>query len=119
MREFSLIARTERGELDFPRLVEVLASRGYVTDLEHEPGLSFNRPSMNQVSQEDFDFLFGELCPGKKHKIELSVFATDEGGARGCFSYAIFNLALVDFSVINKILIEGNRRIAREFLTDI
>jgi hypothetical protein len=99
--------------------VEVLTSRGYVTDLEHEPGLSFNRPSMNQVSQEDFDFLFSELYPGEKHKIELSVFTTDEGGPRGCFSYAIFNFALVDFSLIKKILMNGNRRIAREFLLDI
>jgi hypothetical protein len=39
--KLGLIARVCRAEVNFERLVEVLSTRGYVTDLEEEPGLQF------------------------------------------------------------------------------
>jgi len=96
-----------RGELNFERLCEVLSTRGYVTDLEQEPGLSFNRPSVNHAHQDDFNALFKVLMPGRINDIKFMTISTPWNSQSGS-TYAVFNSALIDRNVMEGMLIELN-----------
>lgn len=92
----SLVSRVRRGELNFERLVELLSTRGYVTDSEDEPGLSFNRPSMNQARSADFNALFKALMPGRINDIEIMAIGTPWDDSRGS-TYALFNINRIEY----------------------
>jgi hypothetical protein len=90
--EFSLIDSVRRGELDFERLVKVLTSEGYLTDVDGTEGLGFTRTRISAAVQEDFDRLWKFFYPGKGHDIQLRSCATNRGfKLRGDFNYALFN----------------------------
>lgn len=111
----SLIAFVRRGDLNFERFVEVLSTRGYITEQDHEAGCSMVPLGMEAARQEDFDALFKLLMPGRLNEIELSCRATDAGGLRGAFSYALFNSNVVDDETIKHILTKENEEIARRY----
>lgn len=109
----TLIARVRRGELNFERFVEVLSTRGYVTEEDHEEGCSFVSSAMEAARQYDFDVLFALLLPEVLNDISLSCAATDEGGPPGAFAYALFNTNVIDREDVLGILVKENRRTAK------
>lgn len=113
MPESSLIAFVRRGNLNFERFVEVLSTRGYITEQDHEAGCSLASSAMEAARQEDFDALFKLLMPGRLNDIQLSCKATDAGGMQGAFSYALFNSNVVDDEEIKQVLVKENEEIAR------
>jgi hypothetical protein len=113
MSQFDLISRTRRGELNFERLAELLETRGYVTEQDCEEGCSFSSTAMEACRQDDFDSLFAVLLPNRLNTISLSCVATDDGGPRGGFSYALFNSNVIEREGILAVLIEENRETER------
>lgn len=105
----TLICRTRRGELNFERLVEHLASVGFITESDRIEGCGFGSTAMESARQEDFDALFKLFFPGHSHSIELSCAATDAGGIKGCFSYALFNSNVIEHEEVKHILRKENR----------
>jgi hypothetical protein len=108
--DFSLIGRVRRGQVNFERLVEVLSTRGYITDSDGSEGLGFMRSAIDQAHQHDFDALFKVLMPGKLNTIRLMTHGTDKGGVPGSFTTALFNKDVVEYEEINQVLIEMNRQ---------
>ena len=113
MIQLDLIARIRRGELNFERFVELLETRGYVTEQDCEEGCSFVSTAMEASRQEDFDTLFAALFPGRLNTVSLSCVATDEGGQRGAFAYALFNRNIIEREDIISVLTEENRETDR------
>ena len=107
---YTLIALVRRKELNFERFVEILSTRGYITEETHENGCIFGSTSMECAQQEDFDLLFTQLLPETLNEISLSCAATDEGGSTGSYSYALFNTNVIDREDVLKILVEENRK---------
>jgi len=105
---YTLIALVRRGELNFERFVEILSTRGYITEETNEEGCGFGSSAMEAAYQEDFDALFTVLLPGALHNITLSCVATDEGGHPGAFAYALFNTDIIDNKDVLAILVEEN-----------
>jgi hypothetical protein len=106
---YTLIALVRRGELNFERFVEILSTRGYITEETNEEGCGFGSSAMEAARQEDFDALFTALLPGVLHNITLSRVATDEGGKPNAFAYALFNTNIIDSDDVLGILVEENR----------
>ena len=113
--DFSLIGRVRRGQLNFEQLVEVLSTRGYVTDGDGPQGLGFLRSAIDMVHQDDFDALFNLLLPGQFNNIKLMKHGTDKGGPYGCFTTAMFNTEILDRAEMDQVLIEMNRQQNRKF----
>jgi hypothetical protein len=111
----TLIARIRKRELNFERFVEILTTRGYFTEQVHEEGCGFSSVAMEAAKQNDFDSLYQLLMPDapRNHNISLSCIATDEGGLRGGYSYALFNENLISRGNIKNLLIEENRATSR------
>ena len=105
----TLIELVRKGELNFERFVEILSTRGYITEETHEDGCSFGSTAMEAARQEDFDALFALLLPGVLSDISLSCAATDEGGLSGGFAYALFNTKVIDREEVLCNLAEENR----------
>lgn len=112
--DLTLIGRVRRGELNFERLVDVLSDRGYVTDVEHEEGLSFIRASVNQTIREDFDALFKLLMPGQFNDIKLMTTASSVGTHPGTPTYAVFNANRISYEDMMETLAEMNRAGAQD-----
>ncbi len=108
--EFSLIARVRRREVNFEQLVDVLSTRGYVTDSDGPKGLGFIRSAIDKAHQEDFDALFEVLMPGRLNTIRLMKHGTDKGGAPGSFTTALFNTEVIDLAEMDQVLIAMNRQ---------
>jgi hypothetical protein len=108
--DFSLIGRVRRGEVNYERLVEMLSTRGYVTDSDGLDGLGFGRVAIDQARQDDFDALFKVLMPGRFNTIMLMSHGTDKGGVRGSFTTALFNTDVIEYEEMNHVLIEMNRQ---------
>jgi hypothetical protein len=108
--DFSLIGRVRRGQVNFEQLVEVLSTRGYVTDSDGPEGLGFMRSAIDKAHQDDFDALFKVLMPGQFNTIKLMKHGTDKGGPPGCFTTAMFNTEILDLAEMNQVLIEMNRQ---------
>lgn len=109
MPDLDLISRVRRAELNFEKLVEALSTRGYVTDMEHEDGLSFIRASVNQTHARDFDALFALLMPGRLNDIRLMTTASSEGTSPGTPTYAVFNTNVISYQEMRAVLAEMNR----------
>lgn len=107
--DFSLIARVRRSEVNFEQLVEVLSTRGYVTDSDGLNGLGFTRSAIDKAHQHDFDALFKALMPGELNTIKLSTRATAKGGD-GSYTTALFNTNVIEFAAMDQVLIEMNRQ---------
>ena len=107
--DFSLIGRVRRCEVNFEELVEVLSTRGYVTDSDGPQGLGFGRVAIAQARQHDFDALFKLLMPGQLNTIQLMSYGTDKGGEPGCFTTALFNTNVIELQDMKQILMEMNR----------
>lgn len=108
--DFSLIGRVRRCEVNFEQLVEVLSTRGYVTDSDGSGGLGFGRVAIAQVRQDDFNALFALLMPGRLNTIRLMSHGTDKGGVPGSFTTALFNTDVIEYEEMNQVLIEINRQ---------
>ena len=103
----SLRSLVRRRKLNFEQLAEALSTRGYVIE-DTEP-LRLGSVIIERARQDDFDALFAVLCPdAPAHDIELSKAATDKGGIRGAFPYAVFNETLIPRDEMMKLLIEFN-----------
>lgn len=113
--DFSLIGRVRRGQVNFERLVEVLSTRGYVTDSDGPEGLGFMRSAIDKSRQHDFDALFKVLMPGRLNTIRLMTHGTDKGGAPGSFTTALFNTEVIEFAAMDQVLIEMNRQEQQRF----
>jgi hypothetical protein len=109
MREFGLIARVRRAELNFEKLAEMLTTRGYITTLDKEPGVGFGRVQIDQTTQDDFNALFAVLMPGRLNDVRLLPHATCKGAGPGLYTTALFNLNVLDYDEMNALLIEINR----------
>jgi hypothetical protein len=107
--DFSLIGRVRRGDVNFERLVEVLSTRGYITDSDGSEGLGFMRSAIDQAHQHDFDALFKVLMPGRLNTIRLMSYGTAKGGD-GSFTTALFNKDVIEYEEIKHVLIEMNRQ---------
>jgi len=112
--DLSLIGRVRRGELNFERLVQVLSARGYVTDVEHEPGLSFVRATVNKTQREDFNALFAVLMPDRINDIDLRTTASSEGTHPGTPTYAVFNANVISYDAMMATLADMNRAGAQD-----
>jgi hypothetical protein len=108
--DYSLIARVRRREVNFEQLVEVLSTRGYVTDSDGSNGLGFGRAAIDQARQHDFDALFILLMPGELNTIRLMSHGTDKGGVPGSFTTALFNTNVIEYEEMNQVLIAMNRQ---------
>lgn len=109
-----LISRVRRAELSFEKMVQVLCTRGYITDVEHEDGLSFIRASVNQTRAEDFDALFALLMPGQINDIDLRTTASSKGTNPGTPTYAVFNANVIGYEDMMAVLAEMNRAGAQD-----
>ena len=107
----NLIARVRRGELDFERLVEILTTRGYITEQDIESNCSFVASAISATRQDDFNTLFAEVFPDLENTVRLSDAATDVGGPKGSYLYALFNANVIDRERVLEILISENRKI--------
>jgi hypothetical protein len=107
--DLTLIGRVRRGELNFERLVQALSVPGYVTDVEHEPGLSFIRATVNKTRREDFNALFAVLMPGRVNDIDLRTTASSEDTHPGTPTYAVFNANIISYDDMMATLAEMNR----------
>lgn len=106
----TLIQRVLRGELNFERFVEVMRTEGYLIDTATYAGCGFGRVAMDSAKQEDLESLFNFFYPTQLLDIKLSVAATDEGGQRGAFSYALFNSKNLERAEVMALLREHNER---------
>lgn len=104
MNSHSLIARVRRGELNFERFIEILSTRGYITENNHEEGCSFGSSAMEAARQDDLDTLFSALMPGVMNDIALSCASTKLSGPGNVYSYALFNKNIIDREEIHNIL---------------
>ena len=95
MPDLSSLGLVRRGELNFEEFCEVLSTRGYIIEITKPFGLVST--AIEKCRQDDLDALFRVLYPEAPawHDIELRTIATDKGGQRGCFTYAVFNEALM------------------------
>jgi hypothetical protein len=98
----SLVAMVHGGVLNFERLVEIMETRGYITELDHEEGCGLSSSVMEAARQADFDLLFGGRFPDRNHQVRLECAAID-GGREG-FIYALFNASLMDRRTVQRIL---------------
>lgn len=115
-REAGLIVRVRQGVLSFERLVEVLATEGYLTDADGADGLGFSRVCIDATHQEDFDSLWNFFYPDAGHDIQLSSCASDKGFAvSGGFTNALFNETLVSRDEMMQTLERLNAKMEREF----
>lgn len=113
--DYSLIARVRRREVNFEQLVEVLSTRGYVTDSDGSNGLGFGRVAIAQARQHDFDALFTLLMPGVLNTIRLMSHGTDKGGIPGSFTTALFNTDVIEYEEMKQVLIEMSRQEQQRF----
>jgi hypothetical protein len=114
--EFSLISSARRGELDFERMVDVLRTEGYLTDVDGNEGLGFTSTRIEVAQQEDFDALFKFFYPGEGHSIELQSCANDKGFAQsGAYTYALFNETLISRDEMMARLMRFNVQQERKF----
>lgn len=113
-KSLTLIARVRRGELNFERLVEILSTRGYVTEQQDEECCNFISTAMESSNQEDFDALFKLLLPGQLNDILISCAATDKGGQPGGFAYGLYNSNAIDREDMLRILISESRKTASD-----
>ena len=107
-----LISRVRCGGLNFERFVEVLQTKGYITEEHGEAGCSPSSPVMEAARQEDFNKLFDLFFPGSPNEIKLGCTATNKGfepAMPGNFSYAIFNANVIDRQAVDRILEAENR----------
>lgn len=86
-----LISRVRRGEINFERLVEILRSRGYITEQRQEEGCGFGSSAMEAAHQDELEALFSFFFPHEVCDIEIQCAATNAGGEPGDFAYALFN----------------------------
>jgi hypothetical protein len=99
--------RIGRGEFNFERFVEILSSRGYIT--EHEDEVSFGSSAMEYFQQEEFDTLLQFFFPNRLNNIELKCASTDRGGQKNAYSYALYNENVVSRDEVFKVLEKINR----------
>lgn len=112
--DLDLIARVRRAELNFEKLVEILSTRGYITDVDHEHGLSFVRASVNLTRARDFDALFALLMPGRLNDIRLMTTASSEGTNPGTPTYAVFNTNVIGYQEMRDVLAKMNHAGAQD-----
>jgi hypothetical protein len=112
-----LISRVRCGGLNFERFVEILETRGYITEANNEEGCSPASPIMEAARQEDFDRLFVFFFPRRPNNITLACIASNEGFeiyGPGALSYALFNSEVLDESEVRRILARVNRAVAEK-----
>lgn len=109
----TLINRVARGEFSFLRLVEILSNEGYLTEHSAHPNCSFGSGAMKVATQSEFDALHKFLLPGAWNDISVSTTATDKGGIKDVYSYALFNTKIISQEDMTDILIRENRKIAQ------
>lgn len=111
--KLTLIQRVLRGELNFERFVEVMRREGYLIDTETPEGCGFGRVAMDSARPEDLASLFNFFYPTEVLNIKLDVAATDAGGQRGAFSYALFNSKRVERNEVLVLLRQHNEKFNR------
>lgn len=112
--DLTLISHVRRGSLNFELLVAVLLDVGYVTDTGDDSGLGLISTTIESARQEDFDALFSVLMSGKSNDIAIRAAATDKGGLRGVFSYALFNENRVSREEVSTVLEQRNKAAAQD-----
>jgi hypothetical protein len=107
-RELSLKEGIRAGRFSFEKLVELLGNSGYITEAMATEGLALQSTTMEMLSQQDFDELFAFFYPGRLNEIEVFCIATDKGGPRGAFSYALYNRNQISHEQVISILRKEN-----------
>lgn len=111
----SLIQAIRCGELNFQRLLEVLSSVGYLTDVDGDHSLRLASTRIEGVRQEDFDALFRFFYPTEINSIKVRSCATDKGFKhQGGYTYALFNENLHSREVMMALLIRLNAQMERD-----
>lgn len=105
-----IIDRIRRGELNLEKLVEMLRQTGYITEENQENDCSFSSSGMEVLQQDDFDKLFLFFFPNEVCDIVIDCIATDRGGQRGSYAYAIFNSNVVNRSYMQQLLERQNMK---------
>ena len=109
----TLRQRVLRGELNFELFVELMRTKGYLIDTATPAGCGFGRVAMDSANQEDLVLLFDFFYPTQELDIDLCEAATDEGGQKGAFSYALFNSNRLSRDSVMALLREHNSRFNR------
>lgn len=107
-----LISRVRRGEINFERLVEILRSRGYITEQQQEKGCGFGSSAMEAARQNEFEALFSFFFPHEVCDIEIQCAATNAGGGPGefAYAYALFNSNAITRTEILAVLQAENEK---------
>jgi hypothetical protein len=105
-----LVARVRRGDLNFERFVELMQEPGYISENDQENSCGFGSSAMEAVKQEDFNKLFEFFFPERICNISVQCVATDDGGERGAFAYALFNANVVTRERMLKFLRLENKK---------
>ena len=113
-QSLSLVNHVRRGSLNFELLVAVLLDVGYVIDTGDDSGLGLVSTTIESATQDDFDALFSKLMPNQTNNITLGTAATDKGGPRGAFSYALFNENRVSREAVLIVLEQRNKAAAQD-----
>lgn len=105
-----LVSRVRRGEINLDRLVEILRTRGYITEEKQENGCGFGKSAMEAVHQDELDALFSFFFPQEICDIKVSCVATDEGSDKGAYSYALFNSNVINREEVLAVLRSKNEK---------
>jgi hypothetical protein len=108
-----IFGRVRRGEINLELLVATLRGRGFITELNQEPGCGFAASAMEALDQEDFERLFEFFFPDEICDIEIRCASTDEGGRSGAYAYALFNANVVSRDVMLQLLKKQNQKSPR------
>ena len=104
----NLILRTRRGELNIERLVEILRTRGYITERNQEHGCGFCSSAMEAVTQDDMRVVFDFFFPREVFDLDVQCAATAAGGRPGSYAYALYNSNVISREEILELLTQEN-----------
>lgn len=105
-----IIDRVRRGEINLEKLAEKLRQPGYITEESQEEDCGFSSSAMEALRQEDFEKLFSFFFPHEVCDIAIDCIATDKGGQRGSYVYAIFNSNVVARPYMQQLLELQNKK---------
>lgn len=104
-----LTDRIARGEFDFFRFVEILSTKGFITEAQNDPRCPVGSNTMEYLQQDEFDALFSFFLPRQLNDIELACAATNRGSVGHAYSYALFNANAISREEVLDILERENR----------
>ena len=108
-RSNHLTDRIARGEFNFVQFVDILSTRGFISEGTNVPGCGIGSHTMEYLQQDEFDALFAFFFPGKLNDIELQCAATKSGATLNAYGYALYNANVIDREEVLKILESENR----------